>query len=341
MDVSVGSEGVRVRTESVQSFLYGGIAFETPATLEKVKENVEGLVFTLYDNYESIQEQAFTKKVAFILFFEGSVRGLYVGAPVEFKGIKIGGVKDIRLEFNRRDTSFRIPVLIEIEPERIIERGGSEFSSPQETLKTLVDRGLRAQLQTGSLLTGQLFVDLDMHPGTPVRLVNAGGPLPELPTIPGGLEQLTTSLKGILAKLEKVDIEKIGAELVETLEGANVLARGAGELINKPELRTIVGDLQESLRSLKGILGKLDQRAEPLVENLENAVAAGHKALEKVRMTLDLMNEVLKPDSPFQFRWSELTEELAETARSIRSLVDLLERNPNAVIFGKEAPGEK
>jgi paraquat-inducible protein B len=341
MDLSMSAEGVRLRTESLQSLIYGGIAFETPATLDKVKENVEGLVFTLYDNYESIQEQAFTKKIAFILFFEGSVRGLYVGAPVEFKGIKVGVVKDIRLEYNSRDTSFRIPVLIEIEPERIIERGGRELSSPQKTLKTLVDRGLRAQLQTGSLLTGQLFVDLDMHPGTPVRLVNAGGPITELPTIPGGLEQMTSSLKGILAKLEKMDMDKIGAELLETLQGANRLAKGASELVNKPELQTTVDDLQQSLHSFKTILRKLDQRAEPLVENLENALSSGHKALEKVQETLNLLNEVLKPDSPFQFRWSELTEELAETARSIRSLVDLLERNPNAVIFGKDAPGEK
>jgi paraquat-inducible protein B len=152
---------------------------------------------------------------------------------------------------------------------------------------------------------------------------------------------MTSSLKGILAKLEKMDMDKIGAELLETLQGANRLAKGASELVNKPELQTTVDDLQQSLHSFKTILRKLDQRAEPLVENLENALSSGHKALEKVQETLNLLNEVLKPDSPFQFRWSELTEELAETARSIRSLVDLLERNPNAVIFGKDAPGEK
>jgi paraquat-inducible protein B len=309
--------------------------------MEKVKENVEGLVFTLHDDYKSIQEQAYTRKITLVLFFEGSVRGLQPGAPVEFKGIKIGSVKDLRLEFNSRDASFRIPVLIEIEPERIIETSGAEVSSPEETLKTLVDRGLRAQLQTGSLLTGQLFVALDMHPGTPVRLVNAGGPYPELPTIPATLEQMTASLKAILAKFEKMDIEKIGAELLETLEGANRLARGAAELINKPEMETTVDDLQDSLHSLRSILRKVDTRAEPLAANLENALAAGHQALEKVQVTLDLVNGVLKPDSPLQFRWVELTEELAETARSIRTLVDLLERNPNSLIFGKGASGGK
>jgi paraquat-inducible protein B len=334
LDVSIGSEGLKIRTESVQSLLYGGIAFETPDTLKQVKEDVEGLVFTLYDDYDSIQEQSFTKKITFILFFDGSVRGLNMGAPVEFKGIKVGSVKDIRLEFDKRDSSFRIPVLIEIEPERIIERGESKVSSPYQTLKNLVDGGLRAQLQTGSLLTGQLFVELGMHPGTPTRLVNEGGPFPELPTIPTSMEQMTTSIKGILAKMEKMDMEKIAVEFLATLQGAN-------KLINKPELQDTMHDLQESLHAFKNILHKLDQRVEPITVNLEKTIGAGHQALEKTRITLGLIDDLLKPDSPLQFRFIELTEELAETARSIRALVDLLERNPNSIIFGKDSSGEK
>jgi paraquat-inducible protein B len=341
VDVSIGSEGISVRTESLHSLLYGGIAFETPDTLEQVKENMEGLVFTLYDDLKSIQEQYYTKKIDFILFFDGSVRGLNVGAPVEFKGIKVGSVKDVRLEFDSRDTSFRIPVLIEIEPERVIERGKDKVSSPFQTLKTLVDHGLRARLQSGSLLTGKLFVELDMHPGTPVRLMNEGGPFPELPTIPASLEQMTASLKGILAKLEKVDMEKIGMEFLATLKEANKFAKGASDLINKPELQDAVKNLTESLNALKGILHKLDRRVEPVAENLEKAIGAGHEALEKAQITMGLVDEALKPDSPLQFRFIELTEELAETARSLRALVDLLERNPDALIFGKDSSGEK
>ena len=334
MNVSVGADGIIVRTESVQSLLYGGIAFDTPETLERVKADVEGLVFTLYDSLESIHEEAFSKKITFILFFDGSVRGLNVGAPVEFKGIKVGSVKDVRLEFDKRNTSFRIPVLIEIEPERVIARGQDEDTSPYETLKNLVDRGLRARLQTGSLLTGQLFVELDMHPGTPIRLVNEDVPFPELPTIPAELEQMTTSVKSILAKLEKVDMEKIGAELLGSLQGAH-------QLINNPELRDSANDLKESLIAFKSILRKLDQRVEPITVNLEKAIGAGHQALEETRVTLGLIDEVLKPDSPIQYNFGQLTEELAETARSIRTLVDMLERNPNAIIFGKDYPGEK
>jgi len=124
VNISMGSEGIKLHTESIESVLYGGIAFETPdTTLERPKGDIEGLVYTLYDNYESIKERAFTKKITFILFFQGSVRGLNEGSPVEFKGIKVGSVVDVRLEFDSSDFSFRTPVLIEIEPERIVERG--------------------------------------------------------------------------------------------------------------------------------------------------------------------------------------------------------------------------
>ena len=364
VDISVGAEGINMRTESVQSILFGGIAFDTPNTLERAKEDVEGLVFTLYDSIDSIQEKAFTKKIIFILFFEGSVRGLNVDAPVEFKGIKVGSVVDIRLEFDSTDTSFRIPVLIEVEPERIIERVEGKVTSPYKTLKKLVDRGLRARLQTGSLLTGQLFVELDMHPDTPVQLVYEGGSYPELPTIPASLEQMTTSVKNILAKLEELDLDKVVAEMLGILEGANKLinapeligtvkgtnkllnapelmktVKGVNKLVNAPELHSAVRDLKGSMKAFKSVLRKLDKRVEPLTVNLDKAIVAGNQALEKAQHTLGLVDKVLKPDSPLQFRFIQLAEELAETARSIRTLVDLLERNPDSILFGKNSSG--
>ncbi len=350
VDVSVASEGISVRTESIQSLLFGGIAFETPDSLERVKEDVEGLVFTLYNDYQSIHEQSFTRKITFILFFEGSVRGLNIGAPVEFKGIKIGAVVDMRLEFNNSDASFRIPILIELEPERVIERSEEEVASPYQTLKKLVEHGLRAQLRTGSLLTGQLYVDLDMHPDAPIRLVGGELPYPELPTMQGSLDQMASSVKGILNKVEQLDLNKIATEITGALEGINQLANsqqlrgaleGANKLLNAPEIHEAIFGLKGSLEEFQKILHKFDQHAEPMMVNVEKAIAVGNKTLEKAQVTMGMLNGVLKSDSPFQFRFNQMTEELAETARSIRTLVDLLERNPKAVIFGKNPPGEK
>ena len=318
MDVSVGADGVKIRTESVQTLMFGGIAFSTPESQEHAKDDIAGLIFTLHESLESMQENSYTKKMIFVLYFDGSVRGLKIGAPVELKGIKVGSVTNINLEFNSQDASFRIPVLIELEPERITNRQeleGEEPLAPYDIINNLIDSGLRARLQTGSLLTGKLFIELDMHPEIPITLVNEMKTYPELPTIPASMKQMTASVKSILGNIEK--------------------------LLEKPELHEAGHSLKSSLGSLKSIMDKLDHKVEPLTDNLEKTIGAGHLTLEKLRDTLTLVNKMLMPDSPMQFNVNQLTGELAETARSIRFLLDTLERNPNSIIFGKKSTGEK
>jgi len=332
IDVDVSSEGLSVRTESMQTVLFGGIAFETPEAPELTKADLDGVIFTLYEDRESIDEKSFTQRLRFVLFFAGSVRGLNLGAPVEFKGIKVGEVVDVRLEFDPADTSFRIPVLVEIEPERVIARNTAEAQSPYEMLETLVSRGLRARLQTGSFLTGQLFVELDMHPDTPITLVGSDSPYPELPTIPASLEEIERTVKSFLAKLDSVDLEQLSIELLGTLQGTNAL-------VNSSQVKAAMRDLERSMSSLRSMLAKVDRRVEPLASNVDEAVSAGRAALAKLQVTLDLVNEVLRSDSPLQYRAVEMAEELTDTARSIRAFVDLLQRNPDAMIFGKPAPG--
>ena len=326
MQVSMDSEGFKMQTESFQSMLLGGIAFDTPQTVEASAENVEELVFTLFNSREEIEEQVYTRKVNFVLFFEGSVRGLDVGAPVEFKGIKIGRVVDIRLEFDHNHSSFMIPVLIELEPERIIAKGDDK--SPEDTLKTLVDRGLRARLQTGSLLTGKLFVELDMHPDTRVRLVSGQAKIPELPTIPAELEQITDSIKGILAKLEKVELDKMGDELHSALQGANTL-------LNKPELLESITEMNEALKVFKSVMTKLDPKVEPIAENINEAMRSGKKALDNINHTVKLFDKLLRSDSPVQFRIIRMADEMAEAGRALQRFLELLEENPQSLIFGK------
>ena len=329
MEVTMGADGFKMEMESMASLVFGGIAFETPATLEPVSENEENLVFTLFDDYNTIQEYSYTKKINFIVFFDSSVRGLNVGAPVEFKGIKIGSVLDIRLEFESKDTTFRIPVIIEIEPERIIASDSSDESeeSPYHVMNVLVERGLRAQLRTGSLLTGQLFVELDMHPGTEILLSGKETKVPELPTIPAAnFDAITASIERFVAKLDTIEIEEIGKELLSILKGAN-------QVVNSPKVPEIVSDLQASLQSFRSIVRKVDE------SNLKEAINAGHIALERLDETLTLTNRVLKPNSPLQYNVIKLSAELEETARSIRALVETLERNPQSLIFGKDIEG--
>lgn len=334
LDLSVGPDGLRVKTESLQALLFGGIAFDTPDPQDAGVEDIAGLVFTLHEDLKSIQEQSYASKVRFVLFFEDSVRGLTIGAPVEFKGIKVGSVIDVRLEYDERNSAFRIPVVIEVEPERIVESGDRMKKAPREAFQLLVKRGLRARLQTGSLLTGQLYVDLDMHPKTPLRLADAAraGAVraePELPTIQGNIEQMTVTARGILEKLDKIDFASIGAELQATLKGANALA-------NAPQLQSSLADLSASLTSVRGIMRKVDSRVEPLTANLEQALLAAREALEKSKSTMALVEGILTPESPLHGHTVRLAQELAATARSIRSLVDMLERNPQSLLFGKK-----
>ena len=326
MDVSLTADGLNVRTESMASIIYGGIAFETPDSSEGTDDQVESLIFTLYDNYDDILKNAYTRKISFVMYFDSSVRGLSIGAPVEFKGIKVGSVTDISLEFDSENTTFRIPVSIEIEPERIVQKN-SDGISPYDTLQTLVDRGLRARLQTGSLLTGQLYVELGMFPDSPVNLSGTETTVPELPTIPAGLAVITDSVEEFLAKLNRVKVDQIGEELLSSLQGAN-------KVINAPQVQAAVDDLDDSMKSLKSILSKVDNT------DIEGTIAAAHKALEKVDQTLTLTNRLLQPNSPLQYNLIEMISELEETARSIRTLVETLERRPQALIFGKDAKGE-
>ncbi|MFT5426630.1 MAG: paraquat-inducible protein B [Gammaproteobacteria bacterium] len=336
MDISLGADGLNVRTESLQSLVLGGIAFETSATLEQENSDIENLVFTLHENYNSIQEGSYTKKIKFMMFFDGSVRGLNVGAPVDFNGIKVGTVLDVRLEFDSENTAFRIPVLIEIEPERIIERGNQEITSSYETLTKLVERGLRGSLQTGSLLTGQLFVGLSMRPDTPINLIAEETPFPQLPTIRAAdFGSIAQSIESFLNKLDKVDINKLSEALIKALEGT-------GKLLNSPEIQGTLGELQLSLQTFRGVLQKIDN------SDIQQTIKSGNVVMEKISEsmgifdeTLSRANHMLKPNSPLQYNVIKLSGELEETARSIRSLVETLERHPQALIFGKDAKVEE
>jgi paraquat-inducible protein B len=311
--------------------MFGGIAFDTPETLEQSPIDIDNLVFTLHTSYDSIREQAYTKKIKFVIFFESSVRGLNIGAPVEFKGIKVGSVVDVRLEFDSDNTTFRIPVLIEIEPERIIERSNREIDSPYQTLNILVERGLRARLQTGSLLTSQLYVDLGMHPDTPLRLSGEETSFPELPTLPvANFGAITESMEDLLARLNALDIEEIVSELLGTLRGANETLHSANELINTPEIQDSIENMRLTLQSFKSVMQKVDE------SSLQEVINTGETALDSLTETLEKTNDLLEPNSPIQDNVIKMTSELEETARSIRLLIETLERNPQALIFGKD-----
>lgn len=219
IDVSLGADGLQVHTESVVSILIGGIAFESPAGAEAVPAAAD-TVFPLYENYEATRRPVYTRHIYWLLHFHESVRGLSPGTAVEFRGIPIGRVADVKLEFDPAANRFRIPVLVEIEPERIakVDLTGD---ARRAALDRMVRAGMRAQLKTGSLLTGQLLIALDMHPNAPPAEIDWSGPYPELPTIPTPLEEITASLTQLAERLGKVPVDEIATELRATLALVN------------------------------------------------------------------------------------------------------------------------
>jgi paraquat-inducible protein B len=306
INVSMGADGFKVQTESIRSMMFGGIAFETPETLEQATTDVDKLIFTLHESYENIQKHAYTKKIKFIMFFDSSIRGLSLGAPVEFKGIKVGSVLDVRLEFDRGSTSFRIPVLIEIEPQRIIERGSQGEGASNQALNNLVERGLRARLQTGSLLTSQLFVELDMHPESPINLSGTDTPYPELPTLPtSNFGAITESAEDLLAKLNAIDINEVTSVLIKTIEAANRTLNTADKAINNantlieaPGIPEAIENVGVALKNFKNITQQVDDSnliasATRTMNSADNAISSAGKTLKSVDQTLSSADKAI------------------------------------------------
>jgi paraquat-inducible protein B len=227
LDFAVDASGIRVNTESIVTILIGGIAFDTPTNLEPGGPAEDGDTFKLYESRERIFDKTYTDKTRWLLHFEGSVRGLTVGSPVEFRGIPIGQVLDINMEYNAEKKVFLIPVLIEIEQERIKVIGDMDETDRKKRNDYLVAEGMRAQLKTGSLITGQLYVELDFHPDAAPAQINWEGRYPQMPTVPTSMDEITTSLTQLLKKLQMLPIEQIGNDLRDTVQGAKRLVNSA------------------------------------------------------------------------------------------------------------------
>ena len=307
LDVSVDAGGIRVNTESFLTMMIGGIAFDTPINLEPGDSAQEGTTFQLYESREKTSEKDYVQRRPWLLHFDGSVRGLSVGAPVDFRGIHIGEVTDINLEFDWEKLVFRIPVLVELEPDRI-DWLGKQTMDRRQGMEFLVEKGLRAQLKQGSLLTGQLFVALDMYPDAPPAKIIWGEPYAELPTIPTPMEEITRGVTRIVEKFEKIPLEEIGNDLRDTMAHLN----------------------------------KTTEQLQKLVQNLDaNVAPAATGTLKQAQTTLNKMDRLLNADSPTGHELKRALAELADAAQKIGILMDYLERHPDSVVFGKEKGNEK
>lgn len=307
LDFTLDANGIKLHTESFVTMIVGGIAFENPSGSMQAPAVDEWRKFILYENYEAITEGAHLQLANYLLYFTGSVRGLSIGAPVELKGIKLGQVTGIKMEYNPDTKNVKIPVTIVMQMNRITVNGVPDTNTfirnhYGELLDELVQQGLRAQLQTGNYVTGQLLVDLDFYPDVPSAEIDRETNPPIFPTIPTPLEKVSNTIFSIIKRLEELPLEKMGKQLYQTIDS-----------------------LTETMK-----------QTELLTKNLNATVTPAVIAtLQQTEKTLATAENVLSDESPVQQDLGRVMDELSKTLRSIRLLADYLEQNPDALIYGK------
>jgi paraquat-inducible protein B len=323
LDVSAGAAGVEVRTESLVALLVGGLAFDTPDFLPAGEPAPAETAFTLYADRATAMKSPEGIRRRFVLYFNESVRGVSVGAPVTLLGIQAGEVTDVGLQFDPKTLDLRPRVEFVFYPERIIARlapgdqalGRSvakEIAGErQEMLKRLFEeRGLRAQLRTGSYLTGQQFVAFNYFPNAKKVKVDLGGEPVELPVVPSTLPDLEARVTAILDKLDTIPFEAIGKDARRTLESANAMLREVDRTVKNLD-REVTPELKASL------------------EELRRTAANADRVMQGVDATL------VGRDAPAQQELRDALQEVARAARSVRVLTDYLERHPEALIRGR------
>ncbi len=304
VDITVDANGFKVQTESVTTVLAGGISFDTPSGAGvPAPVNSE---FALFANRQKALQHPDTEVRKVRMYFNESVRGLLTGAPVDFRGIVIGEVQGVSLEFDAKQRQYRFPVDINIYPQRLRGEGSPPESSEQLMQRLLghglMGNGLRGQLKTGSLLTGMLYVSLDFFPNAPKRTINWKQNPIVLDTMPGVLDELQTSLVSIAKKLDQLPLKDIGDELKQAISG-----------------------LRSTLASADKMVQHADRETLPQVS----------ATLEQARKTLAGVERTLAEDSPTLRDTRATLLEVQKAAESVRHLAEALERHPESLLRGK------
>jgi paraquat-inducible protein B len=321
IDVSVGAGGVELRTQSLVSVLAGGIAFETPPFAVKAASAAD-TVFTLYSDHATAMKQPDAVARRYVLYFNESLRGLSVGAPITVLGLPAGQVTDVGLEVEPKTLRLRGRVELVTYPEHLIERLQPKQAATAEEIvrseqrrhaffqRLVEERGLRAQLRSGNLITGQLYVAFDYFPDAPKAKIDWSQDPTVLPAVPSTIQDIEGKLTNIVTKLEKLPLDAIGSDLRKTLASLDQTLQDAGRAVNRLDADVTPG-LKTTLDELRG------------------ALAAADRVLKNTDTTL------VGKEAPAQQDLRDALQEITRAARSLRILADYLERHPESLIRGK------
>jgi paraquat-inducible protein B len=318
IEVSAGANGVDIRTESIVSVLVGGLAFDVPDFLSPGQPAPADSEFKLFQSRSIAMTQPDPVERHFVLYFDESLRGLSVGAPVTLFGLTVGRVAEVGLTFDAAKLNIRPRVLITFFPEKLTEhltgteRGSNGADSVTMTpasrarlLHHLIeDRGLRAQLETGSLLTGELYVGFEYVPNAPKPKIDWTMEPLELPVASGGLASIEAKLNSILTKVDNMPLAEIGVNV-----------------------KNVLGTLNQTLKQADTLLSRVDTE---LLPEGTKTIEAMHRAI------VDADRALVGKDSPTVQDLHDMMAELTDAARSVRIFVSYLQQHPSMLIRGKK-----
>jgi paraquat-inducible protein B len=351
IDVSVGATGIDVRTQSLVALLAGGIAFENPLALSKAAPTSDDKVFTLFADRAAAMKEPDPISQHYVLYFDESLRGLSVGAPVTLLGLPAGEVNFVGLQLDPQTLNVRGRVEIVAYPERLLTylakgqaaAGLAIAQSAQRrhaVFQRLVEeRGMRAQLRSGNVLTGQLYVAFDYFPNAPRAKIDWSQDAPTLPVQPSIIPDLENRITSIIAKLDKLPYDQIGADVTKALASLDTTLKDASAALKRvdsdvtPELNRAIGELRQVLATADGILKS----------GLSPALDEATATLKEARRPLATADGVLKnvdtavlgKNAPVIPELRDALREITLAAKSLRDLMDYLERHPESLIRGK------
>jgi paraquat-inducible protein B len=283
----------------------------------------------------------FSRKVPFITYFSGSVTGLRVGAPVRFRGIVVGEVTDISLSLGVDSIAGYVPVAFEIDEQRVRRRGASgRRLREQSVIDSMIERGLRAELQTESFVTGQKYLALEFRTDVPPVLVrDPAARAMEIPAVPVGDADLQAEMVRLLRVIAKIDFQGLALRLQLVLDNVNKLFGDAkvGEMAT--ELRHTLLTLQHTSDSIGRLAGVASTEMGPTLESLRRSSARLEESLARLDTTLQAARVSLDPESPAFVRVENAAKDISGAAQSLRLLTEYLERNPGSLLRGR--PGEE
>jgi paraquat-inducible protein B len=280
----------------------------------------------------------FTETVTYVAYFPETVSGLNDGAPVNFRGVKVGSVRRIEVQLDAQDLSVTVPAYLQLQRRRIREIGGTIPEG--DLIAELIERGLRAQLQLQSIVTGQLSVQLDILPDRPARYVDPIGAFPEMPTIPSTMQEFTETMESLSIQDMVNDAHQVLAglkALVNSPELAEILT-GINKFVNSGELLGVVSHADEAIGDVQVLVSNIDEQVGNLSNRAEYTLAEVDKTLDSAQKTLDAARQSLSiaaEGSPMRYELEQMLGELKAAARSIRLLAEYIERNPDALLRGK------